>query len=95
MDCSINGLASRRLRPLGHASDARVFRERTERVPRSAARLGATSLIHDVAHRDGWDWSDDTHLEVTFHGATCDQVRGASGGEVLAAVFGCPAAVPP
>lgn len=58
-------------------------------------RLGATSLIHDVAHRDGWDWSDDTHLEVAFHGATCDQVRGASGGEVLAAVFGCPSVVPP
>jgi von Willebrand factor type A domain len=58
-------------------------------------RLGATSLPRDVAHRDGWDWSDDTHLEVAFHGATCDQVRGATGGEVLAAVFGCPAAVPP
>lgn len=58
-------------------------------------RLGATSLIRDASHRDGWDWTDDTHLEVTFHGPTCDQVRGASGGEVLAAVFGCPAVVPP
>lgn len=58
-------------------------------------RLGGTSLIRDVSHRDGWDWTDNMHLEVTFHGPTCDQVRGASGGKVLAAVFGCPAAVPP
>lgn len=58
-------------------------------------RLGTASLARDVAHRDGWDWSDDAHAELTFHGPTCDRVRGTSGGEVLAAVFGCPATVPP
>lgn len=45
MDCSINGLASRRLRPLGHASGAHVFRERTERVPRPSARHKTNSRL--------------------------------------------------
>lgn len=58
-------------------------------------RLGAMSIPRDVAHRNGWDWSDDSHTELSFHGPTCEQVRGASGGEVLAAAFGCPATVPP
>lgn len=58
-------------------------------------RLGDERLVRDGSRRDGWAWSDDAHREVAFYGATCERVRGESGGVVLAAVFGCPAATPP
>jgi len=58
-------------------------------------RLGDERLVRDRARRDGWEWSDDTHREVAFFGATCERLRGESGGVVLSAVFGCPAATPP
>ena len=53
-------------------------------------RLGGTSLRYDPTHADGWDWSDATHTEIVFYGATCTNVRTASGGTPLVAAFGCP-----
>jgi hypothetical protein len=58
-------------------------------------RLDAHSLVRDALHRDGWDWSDDTHREIRFYGPTCDMVRFGTGGSRLLAAFGCPAPVPP
>jgi hypothetical protein len=58
-------------------------------------RLGDSRLVRDPARRDGWGWSDDSHREIAFFGPTCERVRGESGGVVLAAAFGCPAATPP
>lgn len=58
-------------------------------------RLGDERLVRDPQHRDGWGWSDASHREIAFYGATCERVQNESGGVVLAAVFGCPAATPP
>ena len=58
-------------------------------------RLDGESLVHDQGRRDGWDWSDATHREIRFFGATCDRVSAATGGSRLVAAFGCPAPVPP
>ncbi len=58
-------------------------------------RLDGHSLYRDVRHMNGWDWSDETHREIIFHGPTCDEIHGSSGGSRLAAAFGCPAPTPP
>ncbi len=58
-------------------------------------RLDGHSLYRDVRHMNGWDWGDDTHREIVFYGATCDQIHDSSGGSRLAAAFGCPAPTPP
>ena len=58
-------------------------------------RLDGASLIHDPAHRDGWDWSDTARREIRFHGPTCERVSAATGGSRLVAAFGCPAPAPP
>ena len=58
-------------------------------------RFDDRSLIHDPTHQNGWDWADETHQLVAFYGATCNQLRFASGGDRISAVFGCPAPAPP
>ncbi len=58
-------------------------------------RLDGASLVLDPSHRDGWDWTDDTHREIRFYGQTCNRVTDATGGSRLVAAFGCPAPAPP
>ena len=58
-------------------------------------RLDGRSLYRDVRRMNGWDWGDDTHREIVFHGPTCEEIRLASGGSRLVAAFGCPAPTPP
>lgn len=58
-------------------------------------RLDGHSLYHDVRHANGWDWGDDTHRQIVFHGPTCDEIRSSGGGSRIVAAFGCPAPTPP
>ena len=58
-------------------------------------RLDGRSLYRDPRRMNGWDWGDERHLEIVFHGAVCDDVQRASGGSRLVATFGCPAPAPP
>ncbi len=58
-------------------------------------RLDGRSLYRDPRRLNGWDWGDERHLEIVFHGAVCDDVQRSSGGSRLVATFGCPAPAPP
>jgi len=58
-------------------------------------RLDGRSLYRDPRRMNGWDWGDERHLEIVFHGGVCDDVQRASGGSRLVATFGCPAPAPP
>jgi hypothetical protein len=58
-------------------------------------RLDGRSLYRDPRRRNGWDWGDDAHREIVFHGPVCDEVRKGTGGSRLVAAFGCSAPAPP
>jgi hypothetical protein len=58
-------------------------------------RLDGRSLYRDPRRSNGWDWGDEQHTEIVFHGGVCDDVQRASGGSRLVATFGCPAPAPP
>jgi hypothetical protein len=43
---------------------------------------------YDPACTDGWRWTDDTHLQVEFCGAACEQLEDGEV-ELIQARFGC------
>lgn len=47
-----------------------------------------TPLYKDVAHADGWDYTDDTHTKVELFGPACEQFKAEKGAQV-SIILGC------
>lgn len=47
-----------------------------------------TTLYKDVAHTDGWDYTDDSHTKVELFGPACEQFKSEKGAKV-SILLGC------
>lgn len=50
--------------------------------------FGTTEVFRDTSHTMGWDY-DTTSMKLTFYGATCDQVKAGTAGNLVVS-YGCP-----
>ena len=50
--------------------------------------FGDTQIPRELSHNNGWDY-DATSMQLTFYGATCEQVKAGTSG-ALAVSYGCP-----